>query len=143
MINALWVPPLSIPSVTRLFFWFLIGNIVFKEGYYTITLRDNHRTRNKSNDPRWRWVVYGILVMETAISYKFTKDAGNLEEDATMNPIVFYGWMIVFISCISFYSYLRWIRKTDEEGHGNHRYEKETPTKRVTRSSAKKNKKMD
>jgi phosphatidylserine synthase 2 len=136
MINALWVPPLSIPTVTRMYTWFIIGNIVFKEGWRAMQGRNNRRTRHQISPPNWRFVTFAIVFLEIAISFKFDENTGNLT-DETMHPIIFYGWSIVAIAVVGFYSYLRWIRKTDEEFEEAHM----TPAKSSirTRSSAKKN----
>lgn len=56
MINALWIPPLSIPTVTRLYIWFLLGNIVFKEGYNMLERRENPATKDEYVEPTYRWV---------------------------------------------------------------------------------------
>jgi hypothetical protein len=114
MINALWIPPLSIPTLSRMYTWFLLGNIVFKEGYVIIENRNKKKQSKKDDDPTNRWVVFGIILLEVAISIKFHKDNGNTTDDS-MSPIVFYGWLLVFISIVSYYVYLRWIRKTDTE----------------------------
>lgn len=135
MINALWIPPLSIPTVTRMYIWFLLGNVVFKEGYVIIEGRENPETRYNQYDPTNRWVVYGIILLEMAISFKFVRGAGNLTDEA-MSPIVFYGWLIVFTLIAGFYSYLRWIRKTDKEFEAYHEIVRRTPRK----SSSKKKK---
>lgn len=132
MINALWIPPKSVPTVSRLFFWFLIGNIVFKEGYELVLNRKTWVKNDIAVDPTYRWVTYGILVLEIAISFKFTRDTGNLLDDP-MPDVVFYSWFIVFALIGWYYVHLRWIRKTDDS------FLKETPSKRKGRKSAKKN----
>ena len=112
MINVLWIPPLSIPTVTRMYIWFLLGSIAFKEGYIAIENKDYPKKRKEYIDPSNRWVVFGIVLLEIAISYKFERDAGNLTGE-TMSDTVKYGWLIVFAIIGGFYSYLRWVRKTD------------------------------
>ena len=114
MINALWIPPLSIPTLTRMYIWFLLGNIVFKEGYSTLLRRDNPDTHYDYIEPTNRWPTYGILVLEIAISVKYERNAGNIQPEP-MGPIVFYGWLITFIVLVYYYIHLRWIRKTDKE----------------------------
>ena len=114
LINSLWIPPLSIPTLVRMYTWFIIGNMVFKEGYVALQQRNDPQTRYDISSPNLRFVTYAIVVLEIAISFKYDRDTGNLT-DETMHPVTFYGWLITFIIIAGYYSYLRWIRKTDEE----------------------------
>lgn len=114
MINVLWIPPLSIPTLTRMYIWFLLGNLVFKEGYNIAADRDNPKTRHIQHDSPQKWVTYGIVVLEVAISWKFEKDAGNLQ-DEPMGIVTKVGWGSTFIILAAYYFYLRFIRDTDAE----------------------------
>lgn len=139
MINALWIPPLSIPTVVRMYTWFIIGNIVFKEGWKAMEARNNSATRHQVSSPNWRFVAFAIVALEIAISFKFDRGTGNLE-DEPMHPFVFWFWVVVGLALGGFYINLRFIRDTDSETH-SHTVIKETPTKHTMtlRSSAKKN----
>ena len=143
LINALWIPPKSIPTLTRVFIWFLLSNLQFKEGFNLIESKDDPDRKDIRYDPYFRWVTYGIILLEVAISFKFNQDTGNLT-DETMSPIVFYGWLAVFAFIAYYYSYLRWIRKTDQEVQLKHKKSKPaevmTPRRSARLSSAKKNK---
>jgi len=114
MINALWIPPLSIPNVTRMYIWFLLGNVAFKEGYIFLEDRENPEKRHIKHDPANRWVVFGIVILEIAISLKFERDAGNLL-DNPMPIVVKTLWGLTFAFIVFYYSYLRWVRQTDKE----------------------------
>ncbi|CAI2371124.1 unnamed protein product [Moneuplotes crassus] len=119
MINVLWLPPLSIPTVTRMYIWFLLGNISFKEGYNVLESKDDPKRRNEYNDPSNRWVTYGIVILEIAISLKFVRDAGNLTEDPMPMYVIIF-WSIVLPLLAGYYIYLRWIRNTDKEFEEQH-----------------------
>lgn len=142
IINALWIPPLSIPTLSRIFVWFLLSNLVFKEGYNLLESRDDPDRRKMKFDPSFRWVTFGIIAMEIAISVKFSENTGNLTNE-TMSPVVFYGWLIAFALIGYYYIHLRWIRNTDKEfelKHQNSSPMKATPRRGTRRSSSKKNK---
>jgi phosphatidylserine synthase 2 len=135
MINSLWIPPLSIPTLSRMYIWFLLGNLTFKEGYLVIDDRDTAKGRERYRDPSLRWVTYGIIFLEIAISFKFTHEAGNLLDDP-MPDVVFYSWIVAFALMAGYYIYLRFVRDTDSEFEER----ASTPRKRTPRkiNSAKK-----
>lgn len=135
MINALWIPPLSIPTVTRMYIWFLIGNISFKEGYEIAEARSNPETHFDHKESPNRWITYGIVVMEIAISLKYERNAGNLTYEQDMPAVAFYGWLLFFIAYLSYYLYLKYIRDTDKEFRESIQATRRTPRK----SSSKKN----
>ena len=137
MINSLWIPPLSVPTVVRMYTWFIIGNIVFKEGWRAMQARNNRSTRHQISSPNWRFVTFAIVALEIAISFKFSKDAGNLTEDS-MSPFVFWFWIVVGVVLGSFYVYLRFIRDTDSE-FGSVIKDTQSVHSMTLRSSAKKN----
>ena len=107
MINALWIPPANLITVTRLLFWALIGNIVFKEGYSDVKTWNTVARKHNPVEARYRWLAFGIIFMELAISFKYVRDAGHLQLDDRPPLIVVIFWVIVFVTCFGYYAKLR------------------------------------
>ena len=78
MINSLWIPPFNMLMTYRLMVWFLLGNIVFREGWQDIKTWNTVERKHNPVEARYRWLAFGVITMETAISFKFVKDAGHL-----------------------------------------------------------------
>ena len=106
MINSLWIPPQAMVTLIRLAIWFIMANIVFKEGYEDMKTWNTIERKFNPVEARYRWLAFGILVMETAISVKFVKDAGHLQPDS-MPIYIAVPWTIVFVLGFAFYLYLR------------------------------------
>lgn len=132
MINALWIPPTNPLVVFRLLIWFLLGNITFKEAWHDINTWNTVERKDNPVEARYRWLTFGVIVMETAISFKFIREAGNLVENPVHPPLLCLFWAITFIVCIAFYLRLRF--KPDR----TRLYITEEPKKRRTRRSVRK-----
>ena len=78
MINALWIPPANVVTVSRLIFWFSIGNIVFKEAWEDIRTWNTVERKYNPVEARFRWLGFGVITMEIAITFKFVREAGHL-----------------------------------------------------------------
>jgi phosphatidylserine synthase 2 len=136
MINVLWIPPLSIPTLTRMYIWFLLGNLVFKEGYNIAEDRDNPKTRHIDYDTPQKWVTYGIVMLEIAISWKFEKDAGNLQDEPMYIGTKLF-WGTIFAVVAVYYLYLKFVRDTDAEFFEKHKGSAVKRTPRKINSSKK------
>ena len=83
----------SISALTRVFIslFFLIFNLKRD----LIESKDDPDRWNIRFDSYFRWVTYGIILMEVSILFKFWEDTGKIF-DETMSQIVFYSWLTVF-----------------------------------------------
>lgn len=73
--------------------------------------------------------------MEIAISAKFEKNAGNIQDDP-MPLVVFYGWLLTFVAFLFYYIYLR---TTSEENQKEAVADTPSSRRRSPRKAAKKN----
>lgn len=105
MINALWIPPANVVTVSRLIFWFLIGNIVFKEAWEDIRTWNTVERKYNPVEARFRWLGFGVITMEIAISFKFVREAGHLQLEDSPHWFILLFWVVIFSVCI--YKYLK------------------------------------
>ena len=107
MINALWIPPANPLTVARLAIWFLLGNICFTEAWEDLSTWNTYERQFAPVEARYRWLGFGIISLESAISFKFVKDAGNLVLEPEHPWIVVGLWAIAIFACFAFYLKLR------------------------------------
>ena len=106
LINSLWIPPTNLINIYRLFVWFLLSNLAFKEAYMDIS---TWGTKTRVYNPisgKCRWVTFFIYFTEVFISYKFSHEAENMLDEPT--PLyVSLSWNAVGTFSLIFYLYLR------------------------------------
>lgn len=124
MINALWIPPAHIITVMRLMVWFMLGNIAFKEAWNDLSTWNTPERKDNPVEARYRWLGFGVVIMETAISFKFVRESGNLVTNPEHPPLLVIFWLLVFLIAGAFYIRLRTMPNR------THLYTVEEPKKR-------------
>ena len=110
LMNAFLIPPKHFFTVSRLFLWFLLGNIGMREAYEDVRTWNTYERKDNPVEGRTRWVSVGILITEIMLVYKYREGTGHLLGDPT--PLyISIPWAIFFGTIGSFWFYLRFIYK--------------------------------
>lgn len=107
LINSLWIPPQNSFNVFRLFIWFSLSNLAFRELYNDI---DTWGTWERVKNPvsgKARWVILFVCWAEVFVSLKFIEDAGNWNKDFSTPIYIWLPWTIFIVSSTLYYIYLR------------------------------------
>jgi hypothetical protein len=87
--------------------WFLLGSVAFRELYSDIETYGTWKRVNNYISGKCRWICIAVITLETLVTLKYTKDAGNMSDDWSTPAYIWVPWFIFFASGFAFYLYLR------------------------------------
>jgi hypothetical protein len=106
------IPPVHVFTVSRLFLWFGIGALGFREGYEDARTWNTLERKYKPVEGRYRWLSTGILITEAIVCWKYRKNTGHINEDAVTPLYIWFPWFAAYGGMAVFWVYLRF-----KEGH--------------------------
>ncbi|KAM3132286.1 hypothetical protein pb186bvf_015616 [Paramecium bursaria] len=107
IMNQLWIQPKCWMVVYRLLVWFGMGMLSWKETWMTV--------KGETEQTGWaRYLVMWSLAIETYISIKFLKDAGNIQYVETPGYIL-YPWIGTILFCLFYWIYLRYLKQEPKQ----------------------------
>jgi uncharacterized membrane protein AbrB (regulator of aidB expression) len=83
-----------------------MANLAFRELYSDIITWNTEERRNNPITGKMRWITCAVVLLETSISLKFRKNAGNILDNPWPNYISI-PWISFFVGMFLFYLYLR------------------------------------
>jgi hypothetical protein len=85
----------------------LVGSLAFKELYCDIETYGTWKRVNNYISGKCRWICIAVITLETIISFKFTKNAGNISDDWSIPTYIWLPWAVGYFIGFIFYLYLR------------------------------------
>jgi len=108
--NSVWIPPNHWTNVIRLVIWFTVGALGFRETYDDMRTWGTKLRAEKQIFAQHRWLAWMMLCCEMLLSLKFREKAGN-NLQSTLSTWIIIPWVVVVVSCFSYYTYLRFFYK--------------------------------
>jgi phosphatidylserine synthase 2 len=106
IMNALWIPPKNLINIYRLTVWFTLGSMSIGELHDDVETYGTEKRRETPISNEYRWIVCGVMVLETVISWKFRHGTGHLTDEPT--PLyISIPWIVTCFTLSAYYLYLR------------------------------------
>jgi len=106
IMNSLWIPPKNLINIYRLTVWFTLGAMSIGELHDDVETWGTEKRRQTPISNEYRWIVCGVMALETVISWKFRHGTGNLLDNPT--PLyISLPWIISSAILVFYYLYLR------------------------------------
>lgn len=109
--NQLYIPNKHMIPVIRLIFWFLFGNVGYKEGWEDCKTWCTEERKHTPVEGRYRFMCVAIFVLETAVVYKYRANADYVYWDAPTPLYVSLPWALFYGGLFVNWLYLRFFYK--------------------------------
>lgn len=109
--NQLHIPNKHMIPVIRLIFWFLYGNVGYKEGWEDVSTWNTHARKHNPVEGRYRFMCVGIFLLEVALVYKYREGSPFVFWDAETPLYISLPWAMFYGGLFVYWLYLRFFYK--------------------------------
>ena len=88
-------------------FWFLMGNVAYREGYEDVSTWNTHHRKNNPVEGRYRFMVILIFLFEIVLVYKYREGSPFVHWDAVTPAYIWVPWFILYGGMAVYWVYLR------------------------------------
>jgi len=105
--NNLLIPPVHAFPPMRLFVWFGIGSIAFREGYEDFRTWNTVERKFNVVEGRYRWLAISMIITEAMLCYKYREGTGHIQDDAVTPLYISIPWTATAVGTFGYWLYLR------------------------------------
>jgi hypothetical protein len=107
--NQLHIPNKHAVPVIRLMFWFLYGNVSYREGWEDVKTWNTHHRKNNPVEGRYRFMVVMIFLLEIVLVYKYRQGSPHVHWNAETPFYISIPWILFYGGFAAYWLYLRFI----------------------------------
>jgi len=109
--NQLHMPNKHYVPVFRLFFWFLFGNVAYREGWEDVSTWNTEKRKDNPVEGRYRFMVVMIFMLEITLIYKYRQGSPFVFWDAETPLFISIPWIVFYGGLFVYWCYLRFFYK--------------------------------